>query len=141
MIITAAATTPLLASFADAGVAMALAEVRAEQVGPVVYVTMTWQGAHTVAENVTVFVHVLNGAGQLIGQVDGDFLAGTLPLTVWPPQQQLQDRRQIEVTNAAALVAIGIYRRDDGQRLPAVDNDNIPWPDQAVVVPVLPVIP
>lgn len=137
----AAAAAPPLASFADAGVAMALAEVRAEQVGPVVYVTMTWQGAHIVAENVTVFVHVLNGAGQLIGQVDGDFLAGTLPLTVWPPQQQLQDRRQITVTDAAALVAIGIYRRDDGQRLPAVDNDNIPWPDQAVVVPVLPVIP
>lgn len=137
----AAATTPLLTSFADEGVSMALAEVRAEQVGPTVYVTMTWQGAHTVTENVTVFVHVLNSAGQLIGQADGDFLTGTLPLPVWPSQQWLQDRRQIIVTEAAAMVAIGLYRRDDGQRLPTLDSSGAPWPDNAVVVPVTVITP
>lgn len=139
--VTAAAAAPPLASFTAGDVTLILTEVKAYQVDNQVDVMMAWQASGAVTENVTVFVHLLNQAGQLIGQADGDFLAGTLPLTVWPPQQPLVDQREGVVEGAAAFVAVGLYRRDDGQRLPAVDSDGTPWPDNAVVIPVNVAIP
>jgi hypothetical protein len=59
-----------------------------------------------------------------------------LPLHQWPAGQTIMDRRQVPVTEPAAFVALGLYQRAGGQRIPAFDPAGAPLPDQAPVIPV-----
>jgi hypothetical protein len=126
-----------LASFAPAGNTNAMlvaASAQEDETG--ITIASEWRLVHPLPAQVTVFAHVLDAGGQLIGQADGDFLGGALPLHQWPAGQTIMDRRQVPVTEPAAFVALGLYQRADGQRIPAFDPAGAPLPDQALVIPV-----
>lgn len=97
---------------------------------------LTWQVNDAVPEDVTVFVHLVDDQGQLVGQSDGEPLAGTYPFWLWPTGTIAQDRRFVQDDNAGDKFLVGLYRRTDGQRLQASSPSGETWSDDAVSIPV-----
>ncbi len=100
--------------------------------------TMTWQSQQELPPDVTVFVHLVDANGQLIGQIDGDSLAGTYPFWLWRVGQIVEDRRALPAGEGVAF-RVGLYNRSTGQRLEARTADGQALPDDAVLVEFLPV--
>jgi hypothetical protein len=123
-----------LATFGDG---LILNSARATRTGDAVTVVLDWHLQSTLPEDSTIFLHVVNGAGQLVAQADGAPVAGASPLRLWPAGAAWRDVRHVTVTDAAALrVLAGVYRAGDGNRLPAVDANGNRLPDDAMGVDV-----
>jgi hypothetical protein len=121
-----------LAHFGN-GVSLLAAEGRS---GEAAAVTLTWQaGSAALAGPATVFVHLLDEAGQLVAQDDGPPLAGTYPFALWAAGQVVADARVLDRPGAAVLV--GLYDPATGERLPAMDAAGAPLADDAVRLPLL----
>jgi hypothetical protein len=99
-------------------------------------VDLLWALAEPLPGEVTVFVHALDESGQLIGQLDGDPLGGTLPLSQWPAGLAGADRRTAALERPAATVLVGVYSRATGERWALLRVDGDAWPDNAVAIPV-----
>jgi len=92
---------------------------------PRLEVALYWQATAAVSEDYTVFLHVLDSAGQMIAQGDGPPLNGWYPTSAWLAGQVIAERRAVSLPAGADLaglrVAVGLYRRADGVRLPVFD--------------------
>jgi hypothetical protein len=74
-----------------------------------------------MSEAYTVFVHLLDGRGTVLGQNDGPPLNGDYPTLGWSPGEELADRHTIPIkdsTTAGTRLSVGLYRLQDGTRLP-----------------------
>lgn len=97
-------------------------------------VNLTWQVQTPPESHVTVFVHVLDGSGQLIAQADGDPLAGAYPFFQWTPGSITEDIRLLELSASNLSLRVGLYDRLTGERLTATASDGTSWPDNAVYI-------
>ena len=100
---------------------------------------MAWRTDAALDADDSIFVHLLDADGQLLGQADGTPYANRYPLYAWRPGQTILDRRDLTVTGAdltrVATVLIGVYDPAADARLPAHDAAGAPLPDDAVRVP------
>lgn len=84
--------------------------------------TLYWQATDTTGERLKVFVHLLDAAGNIIGQSDQEPAAGARPTSSWTPGEYLVDRHVLTVDPAApagpATLEIGLYDPLSGQRIP-----------------------
>jgi hypothetical protein len=98
-----------------------------------------WRVRQALPEDYTVFAHVLAADGEQIGQGDGQPFAGDYPTSIWRPGEVLMEERSVllegDASRAAALV-IGLYRLSDGARLPVLDAQGQPQPDNQIRVPL-----
>jgi hypothetical protein len=99
-------------------------------------VTLNWWVAAPPSEQVTVFVHIVDASGQLVGQLDGDPLAGTFPFYHWPAGLQASEQRYGAVQGDGLSVLVGLYDRLTQQRFVASTPDGQPWPDNAAPIPI-----
>lgn len=112
-------STEALAQFGDG---LSLIAADAQRAGDVTTITLDWHLQAPLPEDSTIFVHLMNGAGQLVAQADGTPVAGAAPLRLWQAGDAWRDVRHVTVRDAAPLrVLVGVYRSGDGQRLPAAD--------------------
>ena len=82
-----------------------------------------WQAQAAMSEEYTVFVHLLNGDGQLVGQMDGPPVEGNYPTSRWSPGEVVADRHLVPAVEPGTyLVMLGWYRLADGYRLPLADG-------------------
>jgi hypothetical protein len=104
---------------------MALAGARIEETsvapGETLSLQLYWSALVPVNEDYTVFVHLLDGAGDLVAQGDGPPAGGRYPTSAWSPGEVVLDTHMLQVPNELAsgrytLVA-GLYRVSDGTRL------------------------
>jgi hypothetical protein len=123
-----------LGRFQGQQASISLLEAAASQNEQTVTVELTWQVDRPPVDHLTVFAHVLDASGLLIGQLDGDPLGGSYPLSQWAPSQIVVDRRSIDIAGKADRILIGLYNRLDGDRLDAVSAGGSGWPDNALVV-------
>jgi hypothetical protein len=112
------------------GESMWLMAARAERNGDHTVLELTWMVRETTPSELTVFVHGLDEGGQLVGQADGDPIAGTFPIGLWPVGTVVQDIR-IVPTVAAQYFLVGLYNRQDGTRATAMRADGQPLTDEA----------
>ena len=100
--------------------------------------TLYWQADAPLAGDYQVFVHVLDGAGQILAQGDGPPASGLYPSSRWLPGQVIPDERRISLPagSCATRVLIGLYDIRTSARLPATGIDGTVWPDDAVVLPL-----
>jgi len=96
---------------------------------------LDWQYAAALGE-ATVFVHLLDCEGQLLGQDDGLPLRGMLAFDGLAPGSKIRDLRYLPLETTAGPEACytlkaGLYL-PDGSRLAARGPDGSLWPDQAV---------
>jgi hypothetical protein len=105
-------------------------------------VTLYWRALRPVHIPYTVFVHLLDSAGETRGQWDSEPLGGTYPTDVWLVEG-VDGRRVIRdsylvpsdgVAPAGAQLAIGLYDVKTRTRLPAFGTDGERLADDRVLV-------
>jgi len=104
------------------GYALSPAAVRP---GETLRVTLFWQARQWIAQDYTVFVHLVDSQGQRWAQHDGPPQDGALPTSAWNPGELLRDEHLLTVDTQAPpgdyRLAIGLYDPATLQRLPVVD--------------------
>lgn len=96
------------------------------------HLSLTWEVIHPLENAPTVFVHVVDGAGQIVAQADGDPLGGLYPFNANRDYQVLEDVRVIRPSeNGPYSVYVGVWDPVTGERLPVRGGD---YPDGRVPV-------
>jgi hypothetical protein len=90
-----------------------------------------------MAENYTVFVHLLGPDGQVHGQVDAWPVSGTRATSTWAPGEAIDDHFAVRVDADAPSgdyqVEIGLYLLATGERLPVLNAAGEPVADRVLV--------
>jgi hypothetical protein len=98
-------------------------------------VTLYWEALDSVAEDYTVFVHLLGADGSLLAQSDVLPADGYYPTSAWQPDQVVLSHHSLQLPPDGLLEActllVGLYRPDDGVRLSGVGQDGQALPDDA----------
>jgi hypothetical protein len=113
----------------------------AERCGAVAHVRLTWQlpPDAEMSPTFSVFVHLLDGDGQVMAQADGPPLALSPSLVPTDPRRLITDLRSIDTPEAPAeQVRVGLYDYVSGQRIAAQDAHAAPLPDDAYGFAVTP---
>jgi hypothetical protein len=91
-----------------------------------------------------VFVHLINGEGQIIAQQDGIPVHWTRPFSTWQQNEELLDVYTLSVPEGLDVsqmsLRIGLYHPDAGTRVPVSTQSNGRLPGDAVVIPVRDVV-
>ena len=94
--------------------------------GAMLKVALYWQVDSMPPEDYTVFVHLLDETGTLLGQHDGQPVDGSYPTTFWEPGETVKDEHVVAIPQGASpgefRLQVGMYRATDGQRLPVMDD-------------------
>ncbi len=93
-----------------------------------------WQADETPEADYTVFIHLLDGEGQLVGQADGPPLGGEYPTSWWLPGQVVLDQHivRLGVEGGSLQVQTGLYDLSTLLRLPVYDAEGQRLPDDAI---------
>ncbi len=98
-----------------------------------------WRVIASVDRDYTVFVHVLDGNGQVIAQGDGPPLGGSWPTTRWSAGDLVPDLHVIPLDRITPdgrfSIAVGLYDPVSGQRAD-VAGEGVHISDQAIWLPV-----
>lgn len=95
-----------------------------------------WQAQAEINKDYTVFLHFLDGSGQLAGQVDGQPFAGNYPTSWWSPGEWVVDQRVLaDLQPGEYQMKIGWYDTTDGSRLPLTDGSGDSLPLGKITVP------
>jgi hypothetical protein len=94
--------------------------------------------------NATVFRHVVDCAGNLIGQGDGYVLGRAMPFSLIPPGAEIRDRRRIPLealpndgcSRTESRVEIGLFY-PDGQRMQTLDATGALFEKLVVSLPIV----
>lgn len=88
--------------------------------------TLYWHGLKPADKPYTVFVHLLDANGKVIGQQDQQPMAGEAPTNAWQTDEYVQDTYSFtvaeEALKGAASLEIGLYDGTTGQRLPVSEE-------------------
>jgi hypothetical protein len=104
-------------------------DLAATQVAPggALDLTLHWQPTETTGERLTVFVHLLDEQGVIIGQSDGEPAGGSRPTSSWLPDEFIADRHSVRVQDDALLgpatLRVGLYDPATGERVPWIDAE------------------
>ena len=107
------------AVFADSFQLVA-SSVEASGEGPVV--TLWWQATAAPTTDYTIFVHLLDAAGNLVAQADAPPNDDLSPTRIWRPGDVVRDAHRFPPGTAVppgGRILVGAYRPDTGERAPA----------------------
>lgn len=132
------AVAPTIAQFAD-GITLTAA-THPNQAHDPLQLTLFWQAQQAIGQDYTVFVHVVDATGTIIGQWDQQPAAGAAPTSSWSPSALIVDEYQIPLRLAGSTapyrILIGLYDGPTGTRLDIVQT-NQPVSDQRLEVATL----
>jgi 4-amino-4-deoxy-L-arabinose transferase-like glycosyltransferase len=93
--------------------------------GDIVTLTLFWQTRMPVGLDYSVFVHLLDGSGQLVAQNDAAPVGGSRPTSSWAEDETIVDRRGLplpdELQPGEYELRLGMYLSASGERLPVRD--------------------
>jgi len=111
-----------------------LLDATLEVLGQTAIASLHWKYSADL-DSITVFRHLYDCAGQLIGQGDGHPLAGMLSWGGLAPGTEIDDIRHIPLEDVpddgCYVLGIGLYTTD-GQRIPVWNSDGVILPDATV---------
>ncbi len=98
--------------------------------------TLYWRAKEEIEESYTVFVHVLDAAGQVRAQRDSLPLDGMYPTSSWLVNQVIEDRHQLplEIPAGSYRLAVGMYALDTMERLEVRDLAGAVQPEGQIVL-------
>jgi len=100
------------------------------QPGDSVQLALYWQALANMETSYTVFTHLIDQDGRIMGQKDNRPVSGLYPTTKWTPGEEIVDRYEIttglEIPLDEYSIEIGLYELDSGERLPVLDVMGLP---------------
>jgi hypothetical protein len=101
--------------------------------GEVLALRLVWQTRAPLQDSYTVFVQLLDEAGQLVAQRDSPPQDGFAPTTRWPVGTPIEDRHALHLVDRQGAplplgdyrLIVGLYDPITGQRLPTREGDFI----------------
>jgi hypothetical protein len=103
--------------------------------------TLYWQGVTDMKEDYTVFVHVFDEGGSLLGQDDRQPCRGSYPTNLWTEGWTVEDRHFVDISGAMSpgrhrlRIVVGMYLLEGMERLSVLDMDGTrARHDQIVIV-------
>jgi hypothetical protein len=103
-----------------------------------VRITLFWQALTNVERDYTVFIHLLDNDGELVGQRDSQPNNGLSPTTIWKTGEVIEDEHVISLSPATRgghySVRVGLYDLRTMKRLPAFDADGSRLPHDVIVL-------
>ncbi len=95
--------------------------------GDIAPVALFWEAEGAIDERYKVTVQALDGAGNLVAQVDTEPRDGLLPTTLWEPVQVVADFYGLplppELPPGRYRLIVGLYHVSTGERLPVTRAD------------------
>ena len=95
--------------------------------GETLPITLYWEAVEPNGRDYTVFIHLLNDAGELVAQSDGQPGAGTYPTSIWAGGERVVDEHVLALPLGLPageyILFVGLYDHESGTRLPALDPD------------------
>jgi mannosyltransferase len=108
--------------------------------GQAVPLTLEWWAAASADRRYTVFVHLIDEEEYLWGQRDAEPAAGARPTDGWRAGETIADRVGLPILAGTPpgryRLEIGMYRPDDGERLPIADAQGRALGDRVLVGPI-----
>ncbi|HZY42616.1 MAG TPA: hypothetical protein VFF59_11530, partial [Anaerolineae bacterium] len=114
-------------------------ELRAADVsrrGNLLSVWLHWYAPSAPGVDTKYFVHLLDVNGNVAVQDDGIHVKYTRPSSEWQADQMISDLIELPVWNVPPgeyRLAVGLTNPDTGERLPAVDPNGNPLPDNRYI--------
>ncbi len=103
-------------------------------------ITLTWHCREALAEDYTVFVHLVDGLGRTIAQADGPPAEGRYPTDLWRRGDTVTDIHRIgipaDTPSGTYRLALGWYLLETQGRLPASDSQGATLAGGQLEVPV-----
>jgi 4-amino-4-deoxy-L-arabinose transferase-like glycosyltransferase len=97
---------------------------RAVAAGDILPVTLFWQAGRAIGQSYKISLQLLDGAGNLVAQVDTVPRDGLAPTTSWHSGEVLMDRYGIHLSPDLSAgrfpLIVAVYHASTGERLPAV---------------------
>jgi hypothetical protein len=88
-------------------------------------ITLYWQALMPISAQYTTFVHVLDEAGTLVAQADGQPQGGAYPTSVWRVGEFVADEKGVQIGAERPLhLFIGAYLLETGERLLLPDGSS-----------------
>jgi 4-amino-4-deoxy-L-arabinose transferase-like glycosyltransferase len=106
--------------------------------GETVTVDLYWRGLGTTPTSLTVFVHLVNEAGETVAQADAPPLHGDYPTTAWQPNIDVVDPHALTLPDdlppGEYTLLVGFYDASDPAftRAVALALDGARYPDDAI---------
>jgi hypothetical protein len=95
--------------------------------GETIEVALYWRAQKKMAEDYTVFVHLVDEEGTICGQHDSQPANGYYPTSFWDQDEVVKDEHALVIGEDTPpgeyRIEVGMYRLADGQRLTIVDQD------------------
>ncbi|MBI4770591.1 MAG: glycosyltransferase family 39 protein, partial [Chloroflexi bacterium] len=135
----AAAPTTRLDSTLEGGLALSGFDLPSTvTAGQPATLTLYWQTANALSADYTVFIHVLDSAGQPAAQADGPPLDGDWPTSVWLPNRAVVDSHTFTIPMPGRYtLRVGLYDPATVIPLMAFRADGTEWPDRAIELPAI----
>jgi hypothetical protein len=106
--------------------------------GQTLRLQLYWLAQQRPAEDYTVFVHLLDGAGQLVAQQDNPPVRGTRPTSTWEPGAVIVDPYDLSIPGDVApgevTLMVGLYRWPDLTRLQVRNQEGTALPDDRALL-------
>jgi hypothetical protein len=95
--------------------------------GEAIDLTLHWQGQTKISIDYTVFIHIINAAGELVTQQDTMPGDGRYRTSLWFVDETIRDQHHIvlpsELPSGEYRIALGLYYWATGERLPSLNRD------------------
>jgi hypothetical protein len=106
--------------------------------GETVHLTLYWEAIHKPTGDYTVLTHLLDPGGQMRGQKDNQPQGGMYPTYLWDEGERIQDEYELTVAQdappGAYQIAVGMYYLATLERLPIIDQNGWPQPDDHLLI-------
>ncbi len=103
--------------------------------GETVPITLYWQAARDLSEDLTVFAQLIDAEGKLAAQQDGLTQDGFYPTMLWIPGRTIVDHRDIALPSTLPpgvyRIVAGLYRFENLERLPVTTSAGVSPDDEA----------
>jgi 4-amino-4-deoxy-L-arabinose transferase-like glycosyltransferase len=81
-------------------------------------ITLYWKRMTAIADDYTVFVHLLDGSGKIVAQRDSQPSGGRNPTSLWDDGEIVVDHYSFDqLARGTYQVRVGLYRADTNERL------------------------
>lgn len=102
-----------------------------------IHLDLFWQTLQPMEEDYTVFIHLVDGEGNIWGQKDNQPGDGFYPTTLWKKGEIVRDQYDVVISSDAPSgeyrLEVGMYLAETGERLNVLKN-GVPVPDNRILL-------